>query len=207
MNAHEIERWMIESVETRSELHESPFVHAHLRDFLPPDVYTELTQNWPDTGWQELVHPDQLKPDGTYRRRQLRVLDAWPELGIALEGPALLDAFSRVLRRPVQRAFPQALLLDDEAGYWIRPHPDTRNKQITVQVYLPDTDAHPEMGTWMMGRAQPDSRFVEYRPNTGFAFPVTQNSNHEVKAGACTAPRRSLQVLYYDSERPNIRYK
>ena len=54
----------------------TPWPHLALREFLPWDYYAELLAHWPvEADWRELVYPDQRKPDGTYRRRQLMLTE------------------------------------------------------------------------------------------------------------------------------------
>lgn len=200
-----IQHRAVEAIE-KAEFFPTPWPHIVIRDFLPWNYYAELLAEWPDRDWKELVYPDQKKPDGTYRRKQLMLTetDQLRELREAMISPTLQAAVFEKLR--IDRnlhAFPTPILVDDEAGYWIRSHPDTPTKIVTLQIYLPEDDSHPEMGTELLGATV---KPLEFLANTGFAFHPTNQTNHQVREGICHHRRRSLQLIYYNSARPNISY-
>lgn len=201
-----IEHQAIVSVE-KAELVVTPWPHLALRDFLPWDYYAELLAHWPvEADWRELVYPDQRKPDGTYRRQQLMLTetDVLKELTNALCSTTLQAVlFERLGVSMEVRAWPQPILVDDEAGYWIRQHPDVQTKIVTLQVYLPEDDSTIEMGTDLVG---PTVRTLDFSPNEGFVFHPTRSTIHQVPKDRCHHRRRSIQVIWYDSTTPNVSY-
>ncbi len=172
-----------------------PWPHLVIDEFLPTDTYEELLENWPTEGWKELKHPDQQKPDGTFRRKQL-LLEG--ELAREMTSPELQEVVFRRLDVD-EKGFPFPFLTDDEPGYWIRPHPDTLAKIVTLQIYLPGDRSSPEMGTRLIGEF---TSLVPFLPNSGYAFHPTKDTLHQVSE--CGSRRRSLMVIWYDREKPRI---
>lgn len=84
-----------------------------------------------------------------------------------------------------------AYLFRDKAGYNIPPHPDSSYKEMTWITYLARDDLHKEVGTVINARYDPkvwegdQEQFIryeqlEYKRNSGFAFPITKESFHSV---------------------------
>ena len=79
--------------------------------------------------------------------------------------------------------FPRPVLYTDLDGYAIKPHPDTRRKVLTMQIYLPADDTQRELGTTIY-KISPMGIFawksyglakektLPFLPNTGYAFVV-----------------------------------
>jgi len=192
--------------------YKEPWPHVCFENLLPWDYYYTFLGNWPDLqdfNWHELVHPDQLRTDGTYGRKQQEVRAYFPELADTLQSEEFAHYVFNMLDYPApDPSYPMALLIDDEPGYWIRPHPDTPTKIATMQIYLPETNEHPEMGTSMIAQRKDKAPHrVPYLPNSGYAFKVSPHSWHEVESGQCHHRRRSIQVIWYNSPNPGIRYK
>ena len=78
---------------------------------------------------------------------------------------------------------PRPVLYTDLDGYAIKPHPDTRRKVLTMQIYLPSDETQRELGTTIY-KVSPMGVFawksyglvkdktVPFLPNTGYAFVV-----------------------------------
>lgn len=186
-----------------------PWPYLVFADFLPSHRYDNLLEDWPTDNWQELVYPDQLKDDGHYRRKQQTLDFQFPEIDEALRsdefGMALFAKCGHPYPDPV---YPMPLLIDDDPGYWIRPHVDVATKYATMQIYLPPDDSFILMGTRMMPQPpneRPASQ-VKFLPNTGYAFKNAPGRLHEVHPGKCKHQRRSIQVIWYNSPNPGIRY-
>lgn len=185
-----------------------PWHHVEFASILPWRDYDLLVRDWPEANWDELIYPDQLKPDGHYRRRQQRVGNYFTELCVALEsdqfGVALFEKLGYPYPDPI---FPMALLIDDEAGYWIRPHVDVGTKLGTMQIYLPPDATTPEMGTRMVDKeGHKPTHQIPFLPNHGYAFKNAPHKLHEVAPGQCEHHRRSIQIIWYNSPNPGIRY-
>jgi hypothetical protein len=98
--------------------------------------------------------------------------------------------------------YPIPVLTRDIPGYQITPHTDTHWKGITVQLYLPKDDAHPDIGTLFLGRSADGSftrdKQMRFVPNTGYAFAVTDNSWHSADpVGNDVETRDSILLTYF----------
>jgi hypothetical protein len=78
--------------------------------------------------------------------------------------------------------YPIPILTRDIPGYLITPHPDTRWKGITVQLYLPADDANTDIGTIfhdvLPDGSKPKHSQMRFARNTGYAFAVGTDTWH-----------------------------
>jgi len=133
----------------------------------------------------------------------------WDVVGRVLCSETVRDAFVRRLAKPLANRFakvalyPVPILTRDIPGYRIYPHPDTRWKSITVQLYLPRDDSTPHIGTIFHDR-QPDGSLpkhtqMKFLPNSGYAFAVGDNTWHSADpVGTEVTTRDSILLTYFD---------
>ena len=113
----------------------------------------------------ELRHKDAKLPDNTFSRlefpithEQLERLDdehcrCWSDFASTLNHPSVANAFMEKFAELdlhvslVGRTSLRLSLVRDFPGYRIRPHQDIPSKILTAQIYLPQDDRHPELGT------------------------------------------------------------
>jgi hypothetical protein len=100
------------------------------------------------------------------------------------------------------RMYPIPILTRDIPGYFIPPHPDTRWKGITVQLYLPPDDTASRTGTIFHERlddgSMPVRAQMKFSPNTGYAFAVGKNTWHSVDpVGPEVKTRDSILLTYF----------
>lgn len=100
-------------------------------------------------------------------------------------------------------AHPAVALIRDIPGYQIRPHPDSKHKLATVQVFLPSHTRAPHIGTRFYrkdGDAFTETAAVPYLPGQGYFFRRTDNSWHGVEPTTQQdGVRDSLMLIYFDS--------
>jgi hypothetical protein len=208
-----------------------PFHHLVLDRVFPDDVYAAMLKAMPDASDYRPMHGRSTEndlPDGTHTRVKV---DLFPEYTRHLppEQRALWNLVSDALRSPqVQAAlvrklapglahrfgddarvglYPVPVLTRDIAGYLIRPHPDTRWKCITVQLYLPPDDTTSHAGTILHGR-DADGRLTRhtrmtFAPNTGYAFAVDGHTWHSAdRLGPEIKTRDSILLTYFVDDGP-----
>lgn len=199
----------------RSAVQRSPFAHAYLERVWPVDLYATMLESLPPAA--------QYRDDGR-ECRQVLPLDAetpidapWDTIRDVLTSEELHAAvcahFGLRARRSDGRLVSSSrpILVRDLPGYWIEPHPDSRAKHITMQLYLPADTSQSALGTTLYqlrpfrpstwrGRTpfmQPVHRFP-FTPNTGYIFPVGWRSFHGVEPVASDAGiRHTLMNTYY----------
>ena len=117
---------------------------------------------------------------------------------------------------------PRPVLYTDLNGYAIKPHPDTRRKVLTMQIYLPSDESQRELGTAIY-KVSPMGVFawksyglvkdktVPFLPNSGYAFVVIhpaysllRSSWHgrEAISVPVEKPRLSILNTYYRDPAP-----
>jgi len=178
-----------------------PFPHIFFRDYFPKDFYAEMIKSIPTEGY------DPIKGDGT--RMALRLygdnvgkVDAdkremWAAVSAMLTSREVEDAIRRQLHEGLVirargdkvggpddlRLVAKPVLYRDKDGYQIKPHPDTRKKVVTMQLYCPADESQQELGTTLYkaslkGLMHVDSYGLEpvktlpFLPNVGYAFVV-----------------------------------
>jgi hypothetical protein len=212
----------------------APYPHILFRDFFPGEFYRLLIERFPTV--------DRFMGlNGAGTRRQFNLYDDRADPG-SEEGRAVWSVVARVLSSPeIQAAlrerldtgfrirakrsgegwpipmFPRPVLYTDLDGYAIKPHPDTRRKVLTMQIYLPADDAQRDLGTAIY-KISPMGVFawksyglvkektVPFLPNTGYAFVVihpayslfkTSWHGREAISVPVDKPRLSILNTYY----------
>jgi hypothetical protein len=206
---------------------DSPFIHLVLDRVFPDDVYAAMLANMPEAADYRPMSgraKGHDLADGTHTRvkidlypeyvrhlpPQKRVI--WDVVGRALCSAAVRDAFVRRLAPALQRRFgptyakvgmfPVPVLTRDIPGYLITPHPDTKWKGITVQLYLPRDSANTRVGT-IFHQQLPDgtlqkTKQMAFAPNTGYAFAVSTDTWHSAdRVGPEVKTRDSILLTYF----------
>jgi hypothetical protein len=213
---------------------DAPYPHILFRDFFPSEFYRRLLKNFPDS--EKFVG---LNGDGT--RREFNLYDervdpgseegraAWAIVRRVLSSAEMASALRAKLERGFRiRAkgsregwpipmFPRPVVYADLDGYAIKPHPDTRRKVLTMQIYLPADDTQRDLGTsiykispmgvfaWKSYGLTKD-KTLPFLPNTGYAFVVIhpayslfKSSWHgrEAISVPVEKPRLSILNTYY----------
>jgi hypothetical protein len=188
-----------------------PFTHCYFEQVFPEAMYPDLLAALPDTEQYGLSRTK--SDDGYYTRRNFQ-LDAeslarldepgrslWAGASAALCSSeyqqALFDKLSVGLARRFGidesrvgqlKVYPRPALYRDLPGYEITPHPDTRKKIVTTQLFLPSDDSRPHLGTCLYrsrleslrGLLSWGGRFERFKQfpfhaNSGYAFVVTNS--------------------------------
>jgi hypothetical protein len=222
-----------------AEAFRKPYPLIRFRDFFPTDFYARLVQRFPDVN-----RFAGLNGDGT--RREYALYDERSDPG-SEESGALWGVVRRVLASPeiasalrekLDEGFrirakksgetwpvpmhPRPVLYTDLNGYAIKPHPDTRRKVLTMQIYLPSDDSQRELGTAIY-KVSPMGVFawksyglvkdktVPFLPNSGYAFVVIHPAYSLLRSSwhgreAITVPvekpRLSILNTYYRDPAP-----
>lgn len=178
-----------------------PFPHIVFRNFFPKDFYRDLVRHVPPQGYDPIT--------GTGTRMALRLYGenvdkiepalrpAWAAVSNMLTSKEVEQAIRNRLRDGLEiRArgdkLPGAddltlvakpVVYRDSDGYRIKPHPDTRKKVVTMQLYCPTDDSQQALGTTLYqaslkGLFHVGSYCLEpvktipFLPNVGYAFVV-----------------------------------
>jgi hypothetical protein len=222
-----------------AETFRKPYPLIRFRDFFPSDFYARLVQRFPDvdrfaglngdgTRLEYALYDERSDP-GSEESRTLwgivrRVL-ASQEIASALREK--LDEGFRIRSKRSGETWPvpmhpRPVLYTDLNGYAIKPHPDTRRKVLTMQIYLPSDDSQRELGTAIY-KVSPMGIFawksyglvkdktVPFLPNSGYAFVVIhpaysllRSSWHGREAINVPVERPRLSILntYYREPAP-----
>jgi len=179
----------------------APFPHIVFRNFFPDSFYQELIRSIPTQGYDPIT--------GTGTRMALRlygehikhvempVRPLWEAASAMLTSKEVEDAIRRRLHDGLEirargdkvasaeelKLVAKPVLYSDRDGYRIKPHPDTRKKVVTMQLYCPPDNSQEKLGTTLYkaslkGLFHVDSYCLEpvktipFLPNLGYAFVV-----------------------------------
>jgi len=217
-----------------AELSNAPFPHLVFRDFFPRAFYRDLIRSFPEASFRPIAatdtHRTTVRLYGSHLlelQRELQTL--WGAVSGMLTSLQVESAIRRRLQAgldirargdKVARAadltmFAKPVIYRDTDGYQIKPHPDTRKKVVTMQLYCPDDDSQEKLGTTFYkfspkGLLHPSSYCLEpvktipFLPNVGYAFVVlksyhtlTQMSFHGRPKIATDKARVSILNTFY----------
>jgi hypothetical protein len=218
----------------RADYFERPYPHIVFPRFFPDDFYRTLLATLPDMG-------SFCQLNGADTRRQFSLFEAeanpgapplpeaWAIVSALLNSReielALRDRLAQALEMRAQGSgeatplpmHPQPVIYADFDGYFIKPHPDTRRKVMTMQVYMPEDDRQADLGTTIYkvsakGLFSPrhfglaEDKTLPYVPNLGYAFVVIHPRHNFFRASwhgrkdisvSADKPRISLLNAYY----------
>jgi hypothetical protein len=183
---------------------EKPFFHLEFDRVFPDDIYAQILRLMPESADYRPMHGRSKSTDEKPTRvkidlfpEYIRNLPAekralWGIVGRALCSDPVKQAFIRRLAPGLSKRFgkdfaqvgmyPIPILTRDIPGYLITPHTDTRWKGITVQFYLPETDANTDIGTIfhdvLPDGSKPKAAQMRFAPNSGYAFAVGDDTWH-----------------------------
>lgn len=203
--------------------HSEPFVHVLLSLCFPREVYESMIANFPRNEYLTPLRHSDAMVNGRLTRLQLDLgQEAWEKLpepagkfwrivhaGVIARDvrDALFSVHKGILEERHGLAFHKmrmeirATLICDLAGYRIGIHPDIPSKVITTQFYLPVDGSRSHIGTRFYrvdGKGFAFDRQVQFLPNSGYSFPVTDSSFHGVSPlDAVDSPRYSIMLIYY----------
>lgn len=216
----------------------APFPHIFFREFFPADVYQRLLTSVPQNGF------DKIKSDGTrtalriygdnIERIEPEVRELWEAVSATLTSREIEDVIRLRLHDGLEirargdkvgtadklRLLAKPVVYRDLDGYEIKPHPDTRKKVVTMQLYCPSDDSQRDLGTTLYkasakGLLHPSSYGLEpvktlpFLPNVGYAFVVLKAYHTLLKmswhgrpkiATAVTKPRITILNTFYADE-------
>jgi hypothetical protein len=214
----------------------SPFPYIFFRNFFPADFYRDLIRNIPTQGYDPIT--------GTGTRMALRLygdnLDkiepelrtAWGAASAMLTSKEVEQAIRVKLHDGLEirargdkvpgaadlKLVAKPVVYRDTDGYQIKPHPDTRKKVVTMQLYCPADTSQEALGTTLYqaslkGLMHVGSYCLEpvktipFIPNVGYAFVVlkayhslTKMSWHGRPAIKTDQPRISILNTFYMNE-------
>ncbi|MEH2513031.1 hypothetical protein V1291_004385 [Nitrobacteraceae bacterium AZCC 1564] len=210
-----------------------PFPHIVFRNFFPADFYRDLIRGVPTDGYDPIV--------GAGTRLTLRLYGENIEKIDPTLRPMWAAASTMLTSQEVERAIrnrlhdgleirargdkvPRAddltlvakpVVYWDKDGYQIKPHPDTRKKVVTMQLYCPADSSQEALGTTLYraslkGLLHVGSyclepvKIIPFLPNVGYAFVVlkayhslTKMSWHGRPPIKTDQPRISILNTFY----------
>jgi hypothetical protein len=184
-----------------AEYSSAPFPHIVFRNFFPVDFYNRLIRDVPARGYDPITGSGTRMALRLYGENLERVepalRPAWAAVSAVLTSKRLESAIRVRLREGLMaRArgdgipdpddltlVARPVIYKDRDGYQIRPHPDTRKKVVTMQLYCPIDARQKELGTVLYrisarGLVHLRSfclepvKTIPFLPNTGYAFVV-----------------------------------
>ncbi len=204
-------------------LQQKPCDHVQLWGLFPEDVFKGMLDHLPEPRFYVDMKSG-VQPDGKSARARIIMLPAiiaglprvqrefWSGVVGALRSPLVATAFQRKFADTLSarfgcpatevRMYPYIMLMRDLAGYRISVHTDSRSKVISTQFYLPSDDERAYLGTGFFKRDEAGNdtlvKTIPFVRNSGYAFPVADNSWHGVaRLAEYESPRNSLMLIYY----------
>jgi hypothetical protein len=213
-----------------------PFPHIFFRDFFPADFYRDLTRSVPTTGYDPITgegtrmalrlygdNVDQIEPELRSMWAAVSEMLTSKQVENAIrvklhDGLEIRARGDKVRSADELKLVAKPVVYRDTDGYQIKPHPDTRKKVVTMQLYCPTDASQQALGTTLYqaslkGLMHVGSYCLEpvktipFLPNVGYAFVVlkayhslTKMSWHGRPAINTDKPRVSILNTFYVNE-------
>jgi hypothetical protein len=225
----------VSSIETADHF-SFPFPHIVFRNFFPADFYRDLVRSVPTEGYDPITKTETrmaLRLYGDHIERIDPALrPAWAAVSAMLTSKGVERAIRNRLHDGLEirargdkvpgaddlKLVARPVVYCDRDGYQIKPHPDTRKKVVTMQLYCPADISQEALGTTLY-RASLKGLFhvgsyclepvktIPFLPNAGYAFVVlkayhslTKMSWHGRPPIKTDQPRISILNTFYMNE-------
>ena len=221
---------------TAADYSAAPFPHIVFRDFFPAAVYRDLLRNIPREGYEPIVASGSRMALRLYGENVRKIEPELQTLWTAVSDMLMSKQVEQAIRVKLHDGLKirargdkvasaedltlvaKPVLYRDTDGYQIKPHPDTRKKVVTMQLYCPEDSSQEALGTTLYqaslkGLLHPDSYCLEpvktipFLPNLGYAFVVlkayhslTNMSWHGRPTIQTDRPRISILNTFYGNE-------
>jgi len=178
-----------------------PFPHLVFQEFFPPDFYSDLIKSVPSQGYEPITETGTRMALRLYGENVEKIdpglRELWAAVSAMLTSTKIENAIRFRLRDGLEirargdkvsspdelKLIAKPVLYRDVDGYKIKPHPDTRKKVVTVQLYCPPDESQQALGTTLYraslkGLMHVGSYCLEpvktipFLPNVGYAFVV-----------------------------------
>jgi len=185
-----------------------PFPHIVFRNFFPADFYRDLVRNVPTEGYDPIIDTGTRMALRLYGTNVEKIDPALRPLWSAVSTMLTSKMVERAIRNRLHdgleirargdrvagaddlKLVANPVVYRDSDGYQIKPHPDTRKKVVTMQLYCPTDASQQALGTTLYraslkGLLHVGSYCLEpvkaipFLPNTGYAF-VVLKANHSL---------------------------
>jgi hypothetical protein len=213
-----------------------PFPHIVFRNFFPTDFYRDLVRSIPTEGYDPITGTGTRMALRLYgdnvERIDLELRSAWAAVSAMLTSKEVERAIRIKLNDGLEirargdkvpsaddlKLVAKPVVYRDRDGYQIKPHPDTRKKVVTMQLYCPADTSQEALGTTLYraslkGLMHIGSYCLEpvktipFLPNVGYAFVVlkayhslTKMSWHGRPPIKTDQPRISILNTFYINE-------
>ena len=201
--SHTVDALLAQAVSSigASEYFSTPFPHIVFHNFFPDDFYRKLVGSVPAKSYDPIIDTGTRMALRLYgdsiEKIDAELRPVWAAVSAMLTSKELEKAIRiklsdglKIRARGERIANPEDLTLvakpviyEDRNGYRIRPHPDTRKKVVTMQLYCPADASKKDLGTTLYSASlkglmhlrsyclEP-AKTIPFLPNTGYAFVV-----------------------------------
>jgi len=205
--ADELTAQAVASVEA-AEHSSFPFPHIVFRNFFPADFYRDLVRSVPTEGYDPIIDTGTRMALRLYGANVEKIDPALRPLWSAVSTMLTSKMLERAIRNRLHdgleirargdkvpgaddlKLVAKPVVYRDSDGYQIKPHPDTRKKVVTMQLYCPTDASQEALGTTLYraslkGLLHVGSYCLEpvkaipFLPNVRYAF-VVLKANHSL---------------------------
>ncbi len=103
---------------------------------------------------------------------------------------------SDLVNKDLSNSYVRVEVICDREGFWLKPHCDIKEKQISCLLFVNKHDEKEELGTDFYDNSLKKVKTLPYRDNYGYFFSSGPNTWHGMEKKHIRQERRCLQVNY-----------
>ena len=117
-----------------------------------------------------------------------------------LQSKEVYETISKMINKDLSNSYVRVEVICDRKGFWLKPHCDIKEKQMSCLLFVNKHNESEELGTDFYDKNLNKVKTLPYKDNYGYFFSSGPNTWHGMEKKEILKERRCLQVNYVTFE-------